>query len=205
MLQDQLNGNGYSEDEKALIRETLAEIKQRQQPFTSDLFRRTVVLTVPKVPTELTVSKQTLNEFWNPVREHETEKGNPTPSFDDDIWGWDAFKGKTMPAIPEDVSTTLYRFLKTLSHRQILDEGEAKKIKKIYNWREALHITREAILNNEVDIRGTAVITYFKVPGVDTLFRFSAFRFDDGQLGVDVVEVGLDSKYDAENGVCFSN
>ena len=87
-----------------------------------------------------------------------------------------------------------------------MDEAEKTGVKKTYTWLEALSIIRQAILTGEVDKKGTGIFVCFEIE-IDNkklLYRFIAYRDDDGQLGIDVIKVSLDNKWDAGNGACFS-
>jgi hypothetical protein len=200
-LETLLNENGLSAPEKCKLRQFIAMLTE----FVSVLFRKTILLTVPKHEKEFIVSENAVMEFLAEALNREKGTGNPTPYVDNDIWGWDSFKGKKIPAMAEELCLAIYRFIKSITHRQILEEGEAKNIKRIGTFLEALATVKAAILAGEVEQHGTGVIAYFKVAGNDQLFRFYAWRSDDGQLLVNVLKVYLDRKYVPGDGVAFSN
>ena len=165
----------------------------------SSLFERTISLLIPACPV-VTITKDSDSNFWDEVRTREEGRSTVTPYFDDDMWKY--FKDKVVPAT-EEFESNIYRFKQVITHQQILDEGEAKNVKEIYEYSEAKSIIREAILNGEVDKIGTGVIAYFKIEGNDTLYRFDTWRRVDGRFDVYVEEVDLNFEYDAGSGVCF--
>lgn len=173
--------------------------------FVSTLFQKTKTLIVPKNPDSFTISEETVMTFLKPVLEREAKLKNIIPSIDNDIWRW--FLGKIVPGFLKRFVVVIYRFLKNITHQQILDEAERMKIKKIYTWLEALSIIRTSILAGEVDKNGTGIIVYFnfKVDDKEILCRFRAYRRGDGQLRLRVSGVRLDDAWDADSGACFSN
>ena len=173
--------------------------------FISEWFRKTITLIVPKHEQPFVVSEKAVMEFLKPAMDIEAEKKNQTPYVDNDMWGWNSFKGKTIPAMLNELTLAIYRFIKAMTHRQILAEGEAKGIKHIGTYLEALATIRAGILAGEVDQRNTGIIAYFKIDGNDQLYRFHAWRHDGGQLHVHVNEMDLGNECDPEDGVCFSN
>lgn len=103
-------------------------------------------------------------------------------------------------SIPEELPKIKYQteiFSKSLSHRQILKKYNIVPYETVA---EAAAVVLDLIPTLKNDYKSRLV--YFKQDAV--LYRFDAWRDDDGQLNVDVFKVLLDSKYDAENGVCFS-
>ncbi len=193
--------NGISNEATTILEEAIYRITNIGK-YNSKIFKRGTTLTVSSCE-QFTISEKSVNDSWEEIRKRENGKGTPTPSFDDDIWDW--FKKKTIPAIKQNFTGTIQRFTETVSHRQILDEAEKLSIKKIYSWLEAKRIIHQAILQGEVDVRGTSVIAYFKVEGNDTLYRFSAYRCGGDRLSVIVSGVDLEDKYGAGDGACFSN
>jgi len=204
-LENLLAKNGLSGVEKNKLQQFIAQLAA----FVSELLRKTIMLTVPRHEKEFIVSEKSVMTFFKEVLDREKEKKktekNPDPYIDNDMWGWDSFKGKTIPGMASELILAIYRFLKAITHSQILDEGEAKGIKHVGTYLEALATVKAAILAGEVDEKNTGVIAYFKVAGNDQLFRFLAWRFGDGQLSVNVHKVALSNEYDAGDGVCFSN
>jgi len=170
--------------------------------FTSKLLTKSTTLTIP-AHASIVVTTGNINAILAEVLAREKEKENPEPWIDDDITDW--FEDKTMPAIDQPFDSTIYRFNESMTHGSILNEAERTGIKKIYHFTEALMIALRGVLAGEVDEKGTGIIAYFKVDGNDQLYRFLAWRFDDGQLFVDVDKVYLGRWYDAGNGACFSN
>lgn len=171
--------------------------------FVSKLFQKTNTIKVEKNLESFTVKENSVKDFLKTVIKREKELKNPEPYIDNDLWNY--FNGKTIPGFIEDLVSTIYRFLVNLTHGQILEEAESTGIKKVYTYLEGLSIIRQAILDGEVDKRGTGILVYFKVEGIDTLCRFGAFRGDDGQLYVSVRETNLGREWDAGRGACFSN
>lgn len=171
----------------------------------SNLFQKTTVVTIPRSPKDFVINEDSVTKSLQSIMTREAEKGNPTPSIDNDIWNY--FLDQTVPGVLRKITTVVYRFLSMLSHQQILEEAENLGIKRIYSYMEALHIIRKVILIGEVDQKGTGVIVYFnlKIDGKDVLYRFYAYRSDDGQLRVRVYRVRLASECDAGDGACFSN
>jgi len=170
--------------------------------FVSKLFQKTTTIKIAKNPKSFTVKENSIKNFLKLVIKREKELKNPKPYIDKDLW--DYFYGETIPGFTKDLATTIYRFLVNLTHKQILDEAENTGIKKVYTYLEGLSIIRQVILDGEVDEKGTGVVVYFKVKGIDSLYRFRASRYSDGQLGVPVDKVNLDNvRYDGD-GACFS-
>jgi hypothetical protein len=193
--------NDISTEAKSIIEDAIYRINNIGK-YISKLFKRGTTLAVSACPA-FTVTENNLADSFKEIREREEGKGNPEPWFDDDIYKW--FKGITVPAITAEFTSTIQRFTKTVIHEQVLDEAEKLSIKKIYTLLEAKMVIHQAILKGEVDVKGTAVIAYFKVDGNDTLYRFGAYRIVDDQLSFSVFKVNLDRKYFSGDGACFSN
>jgi len=170
--------------------------------FVSKLFQKTNTIKVAKNPKSFTVKENSVRDFLKPVIKREKELKNPDPYIDNDLWNY--FNGKTILGFTEDLISTIYRFLVNLTHKQILDEAETTGIKKVYTYLEGLSIIRQAILSGEVDKKGTGIIAYFRVEGIDSLYRFRASRDGDGQLDVNVRKVRPDGEWRAGRGACFS-
>jgi hypothetical protein len=171
--------------------------------FVSKVFKKTNIINIPKNSKSFIVRENSVINFLKPVLKREKELENPDPYIDNDLWKY--FDGKTVPGIPVDLTSVIYRFLVNLNHGQILDEATRFGIMKFYTYLEGLSIIKKAILSGEVDKKGTGIIVFFKVEGIDTLYRFAAFRYDDGQLTVDVNKVYLGTEWNAGDGACFSN
>jgi hypothetical protein len=171
-------------EEKTFLQNVITQLENFGK-FISDLFKRTTKLVVAKHDS-LKISKKNEKELWQVIEEREEKAGNVKPWHDNDIVEY--FDGQLIPAT-DGVTATISRFTKTLTHTQILNEGDRLGIKKIHTWLEAYLLIRQAVLNNEVDVKGTGVIAYFKVKDNDTLYRFIAFRDVDGQLSVNVSKV----------------
>ena len=204
-LENLLAQDGLTGVEKNKLMQFISQLVD----FVSSWFRKTTVLTIPQHKEDFVVSEDAvmglLATAWEREAERNKTEKNPDPWADPDMWKWDAFKGKTIPGMLKELILCVYRFLKTITHRQILQEGEEKNIKHVGTYLEALLTVVIAIMAGEVDQKNTGVIAYFKVDGNDQLFRFRAWRNDDGQLRVVVFEVVLDDKCGAESGVAFSN
>lgn len=89
-------------------------------------------------------------------------------------------------------------FPRAMTHREILD---TYKITPYASYAEAAAVVLALIPALTNDYKGRLV--YFKEGG--TLYRFSAWRYDDGQLDLYVFEPDLDDGWGAEYGVCFGN
>ena len=178
------------------------EIFRIEEVYESKLFQKTNTISISENPEPFTINGDAVMVFLGLIIEREAKLKNPDPSIDSDIWGY--FKNKTVLGF-KGFTTTVYRFLSNLNHRQILEEAENTGIKKIYTFLEGLSIIRKVILSGGVDKKGTGIIVYFKIEGNDTLCRFHAFRHDDGQLYVYVIRVNLDNEWYAGHGACFSN
>lgn len=89
-------------------------------------------------------------------------------------------------------------FPRVMTHTEILKEYN---ITPYNSYQEAAAVCASVISDLKSNYRGR--IVYFKENGI--LYRFLAWRFDDGWLDVYVREVYLDDRFDAESGVCFSN
>jgi hypothetical protein len=170
--------------------------------FVSKFFQKTNVINITKSPGLFMIGENPVMSFLEPVIRREKESGSPDPYIDNDLWNY--FKGKIIPGFLIDFTSVIYRFLVNLTHKQILDEAETTGIKKVYTYLEGLSIIRQAILNGEVDKKGTGVVVYFKVEGIDSLYRFYAYRYVGGQLKVRVLRVYLDFEWSAGDGACFS-
>ena len=194
--------NIKKEDLIGLIDGTHQITKKAISGFVSELFQKTDAITVYPHPS-FHVNKNSVMNFLEPVIAREKDLKNPDISFDNDIWNW--FDGEIVNAIVLNLYVAVYRFIKNLTNRQILDEADRVRVKKVYSYLEALSIIREAILSGEVDKKGTGVIVYFNITGKDTLYRFDAFRGGGGRLIIDVHEVRLDGGWGAGRGACFSN
>lgn len=99
----------------------------------------------------------------------------------------------TLPKVPE-FKTEI--FPRAMTHQEILD---TYKIIPYSSYAEAAAVVVSII----PDLKWPSRIVYFKENEV--LYRFDAWRDDDGQLGVNVGRVHLGREYAAEYGVAFSN
>lgn len=99
----------------------------------------------------------------------------------------------TLPTIPP---VKVEIFPRVMSHREILN---TYKIVPYSSYAEAA----AALIPLIPDLKLPSRIVYFKEDNV--LFRFHAWRDDDGQLRVNVNEVNLGRRCGAEDGVAFSN
>jgi len=187
----------------AQFREKAEQTAAQVTAFVSEWFHKGTVLNIVASTAELVVSEEEHNEFWQEIKIRETERANPNVSIDDDIWKW--FKGQKIPGFAEAFVSVIYRFLKTITHRQILDEAEKKGIKKIYTLKQARAIIKAAIFAGEVDALNKSVFAYFMIDGNTILYRLNAFRLVDGWLRVSVHEVHVSDEWDPEDGACFSN
>ena len=169
--------------------------------FVSKLFQKTNIINVVKILEPFTIGKDSVINFLESVIEREKKLKNPEPYIYNDLWNY--FNGKTISGFVEDITSTVYRLLVNLTHKQILEEAENTGIKKVYTYLEGISIIRQAILNGEVDKKGTGIVVYFKVEGIDTLYRFSAYRRGVGQLDVDVSRFDPGLEWDAGDGACF--
>lgn len=103
--------------------------------------------------------------------------------------------------LPQVIAETDYKteiFPRAMTHREILD---TYNIVPYTSYVDAAVACISALKDLKNDYKGRLV--YFKEN--DVLYRFNAWRDGDGQLDVNVDEVNLDYKYDAEGGVVFSN
>jgi len=189
-----------SKEAKTILEEAIYQIKAIGT-YVSKLFKRGKSLTIQPTPA-FTIIEENVNDSWKKVRERESERANPTPSFDNDIWKW--FKDIIIPEIPFEHHGTIQRFTQTLNHQQILAESEKLFVKKIYSWLEAKKYIEEVILAGEVDVKGLGVIVYFKVEGNDTLYRFHAYRDGVDKLHVNVNKGHGTFDWYADNGAVFS-
>ena len=89
-------------------------------------------------------------------------------------------------------------FTRSISHDDILKEYN---ITPYASYAEATAVCASIIFTLKNDYKSR--IVYFK--DNDVLYRFFAWRDDDGQLDVLVREVDLDYEFDPEDGVCFNN
>lgn len=99
----------------------------------------------------------------------------------------------TLPIIPP---VTVEIFPKSMTHREILKEYN---ITPYNSYAEAA----AALIPLIPTLKYPSRIVYFNDDSI--LYRFHAWRRDDGRLGVRVRRVYLDDEYDAERGVVFSN
>jgi hypothetical protein len=185
-----------NEEKKEKFLKLLEDCKE----FTSNIFQKTITISVSFSDDIFTITENSVKNLLKEVLTREAEKGNLGPYIDNDIWGW--FKNESIQFFG-NFSFTVYRFLSNLTHGQILEEAEKTGVKKIYTWLEAFLVVKEAVLKGEVDQKGTGIIVYFEIK--NKLYRFHAYRFDDGQLRVRVDEVSLSLGLDAGDGACFSN
>ncbi len=171
--------------------------------FVSRFFQKTNVIKITKNPEVFIVGRNSVMDFLEPVIEREKELKNSEPYIDNCLWNY--FNNKMIPGFIEDMSSTIYRFLVNLTHKQILDEAKNTGIKKVYTYLEGLSIIRQAILNGEVDKKENNIIVYFKVEGIATLYRFLAFRHYDNQLRVSMAKFNPVFECCAGHCVCFCN
>lgn len=177
------------------------KITQKISKFISSLFLKTISLNIVGRKESFTVSENSVKDLLKKVFERELKIKKPTPYVDNNIWSW--FLGKIIPGF-KNFSSTIYRFLQNLTHRQILAEAEKTGVKKIYSYFEALSVICEVVLNGEVDEKGKGIMVYFQVEGINKQYRFRAYRDDGGQLDLYVCEVILDNEWPARGGACFS-
>lgn len=171
--------------------------------FDSDLFKKGEAISVCP-PHFFQIRETSVMEFFEPVIKREKHLKNPVISFDKDIWN--LFSRESVNVIFSLFYVAIYRFVEGLTHQQIFDEAEKMEIKKtVYSYLEALSIIREAILSGEVDKKKTGVVTYFRITGKNTLYRFNASRYDDGRLYLIVSKVLSNDEWPSGYGACFDN
>ena len=203
-LEDWANGSAQHLNENPEFPKKLLDLIQEcSKKFVSKLFQRTKTFTISKNPESFTIDEDSVKEFLKKIIKREMNLKNPTPFIDNDLWRY--FNGKTVSGILKNFTTTIYRFLSNLTHQQILEEAETTGIKKVHSYLEGLSIICKVILSGEVDTKGTGIIVYFKVDGIDTLYRFYAYRVDGGRLDVRVYKVYLVYEWAAGHGACYSN
>lgn len=175
--------------------------------YVSEFLKRGTTLIIEPA-SELVINEVNIRHSLERVVEREKSHGNKKDVWiDNDIWNWDALKGRTMTAIEKQFNTTIYRFTQQVAHAKVREESDKLMVKKDWNISEAWNIAIVGILAGEVDTNGTGIFTYFtvKVQGEDVLYRFLASRDDDGKLYVSVLRVFQDYEWHPGRGVVLSN
>ena len=173
--------------------------------FISNLFKKGTVITVPIHDKDFTINGVNVMELLQPVFIREAEKGNPAPTIENNIWNY--FPNITIPKMFRKLTLAIYHFTQSLTHRQILAEGNAKQIKHVGTYIEALQAMITAILAGEVDEKGKWVIFYFDITvnGNVLSYRFGAGRGSNNCLRCRVSRVDLSLGCDLDCAVCFRN
>ena len=130
------------------------------------------------------------------------KEGGKVDWRDPDIEKW--FGEITVKGRASKVVSSLYRFLKTLTHGKIISIGEKFKIYKKHNIFDALELTQKLIDTGEIEKKGTGVIIYLEEKYNNSLCRLGVYRNSGGRLRVGVHGVSLGLEWDAESGVLFS-
>lgn len=172
---------------------------QIQEVSIPKVFKKTTVVNITKSPKTFEIQEKSVMNFLEPIIKREKELKNPTPIIDRDFWIY--FNNCISLGFVKDFSSTIYKFIVNLTHRQIIEEADNLGIKKVYSYLEALSVIRQAILNGEVDKKEARIIVFFKKN--DTLFRIRAHRDAVGCLNLRFDKVGLDDFFDAGDGACF--
>lgn len=121
---------------------------------------------------------------------------------DDDIAGW-------FPKVEfndnESVSGKLQLFKNSITHRDIIAEGEQLGIYQEYELGQALLLANQLITAGALERNGYGVIIYLKNRKGDSRYRLSVWRGGNGRLKIRVYEVNLGYGWLASDGVLFSN
>ncbi len=166
----------------------------KDQEFTSDLLRKTTLLTIPKHQESFIVTKEHIDELFKPVYERESTRGKILPHINcidiPDKMGESMlrnyFNGKVFAGFANDFTTTVYRAKSHIILPTFFEEVEIKQIKKLYDYLKALSIIREGILAGEVDKLGKHLRAHFDVEGEKGSFHVCAYRFGYANLDLEV-------------------
>lgn len=198
--------DSVTSEAKKIIEDAINRIKNIGK-YVSEFLKGGTIFTVGLVP-ELVINEANIRQSLEKVIQREKAQGNKLEvSIDNDIWSWGIMKGKIMLPIEKKFNARIYRFTQRVTHAKVQEEAGKLLIKKDWNIAEAWNIIIAGILAGEVDVNGTGIFAYFtvKVQGVDVLYRFYAYRGDDGQLSVFVRKVNRDLEWPAGFGVVLSN
>ena len=143
--------------------------------LNSKTFEPTGLLLVPACDEEM-VSKESQKLFWEPVYKRELERGAYAHNIEPSLQYYPP--GEKIPAVKE-FETVIYRLKETKYHGQVLQNSEASKIKRIYNYAQARCILRESILQGEVDVAGVTMVVYFKSEVGNQTQYLLAYRSSD--------------------------
>jgi len=198
--------NLVTPEAKIIIADTINRINNIGK-YISEFLKRGTSLTIGPAP-ELVINEANIRQSLERVIQREKTQGNKKDVWiDNDIWGCDALKGRIMTAIEKQFSVTIYRFTQQVTYAKVGEETDKLLVKKDWNIAEAWNIIIAGILAGEVDVNGTGIFAYFTVKkqGEDVLYRFDAYRNDDGQLDVYGVKVYQSLEWHAGYGVVLGN
>lgn len=98
----------------------------------------------------------------------------------------------------------VYRFLKNLTHREIISTGEEFKIYKKYNLFDAFALAQKLINTGEIEEECKGILIYLKEQYGGNNYRLRLYRDAYGEVSVAVYRVIVNSGWDTGGGVLFS-
>ena len=188
--------DAYLESNPGLFTDFFNNLVSAMIGLIDSFFKKTTQIVLEKTTDEFNV-KRDLKKFLATKAE-----GGKLDWLDDDIAGW--FGDITVKGRGEKVVSFVYRFLKNLTHRQIIDTSEKFKIYKRYNLLDACEFASKLIDTGEIEKNGRGVVIYLEEERDGKLCRLYVYRDDDGLLKASVLKVIFDFEFFADNGALCS-
>lgn len=151
--------------DKELLEDFIKQAKEKSDYFheSSKILRKKQLLLNLAPEPSIVVTRESIAQFFQLVKNREIEKGYPEPIIDAEIW--ESILPNVQLQKEKEFSMQLYCFLRhSISYYDLLEEGKKHGIGKIYSFLNALVIARQIILEGSADGIPATVI-YCNVDG----------------------------------------
>lgn len=177
----------------------LNAIKNSAVTVLEEIFLKTSTVVSGSIPQEGILISELIEKFKEAAR----KRGITNIWIDNDIIGW---FGDYTANVSETKPSRLVQLLKTISHETIINTSKQSNVYREYDLGDAISRATALVDAGELDeTDNTGVVIYLQKRKNGSLCRLVVWRHADGELGLDVNEVGLDSKYGEGRGTLVSN
>lgn len=177
----------------------LNAIKNSAVTVLEEIFLKTSTVVSGSIPQEGILISELIEKFKEAAR----KRGITNIWIDNDIIGW---FGDYTANVSETKPSRLVRFLKTISHKTIINTSKQSNVYREYDLGDAISRATALVDAGELDeTDNTRVVIYLQKRKNGSLYRLGVWRYDDGKLVLDVYKVNLDYKYDEGGGTLVSN
>lgn len=158
-------------------------------------------------PTDFIVSTTPSNETYTIGKDLKKliatkEDGGVFDWIDGDITDW---FGDVSFTDTESVSGKVQLFKNSITHHNIIGEGENLDIYQEYELGHALLLVTQLVKAGAIEKKGYGVIIYLKNQRNGNRYGLNVYRLGDGKLRVYIYRVNLVNEWHAGRGVLFSN